>query len=279
MEEVKSGIAVLLATYNGAVFLEEQLDSLLNQTYQDFKIFVRDDGSSDSTMDIVTRYVEKYPDKFKLLDDDIRHRGPRDAFLWMLDIVESDYYMFCDQDDVWLPNKIELSINKVKKIEGRYPGVPVMVHTDLIVVDENLDTIYPSFFKWGKFNVDLNKRLCFAPFGNVFTGCTMIFNYALKKHLLPIPDFAQMHDQWVGLMAVKYGKVDNIKTGTIKYRQHTKNVCSTGRKKRFTLKDFVKRSGWYEMSKPIFQELDYGPKIKAYFFKAIYSFSRIFFHD
>lgn len=279
MEVVNSEISILLATYNGSRFLQEQLNSLLVQTYQNFHVIIRDDGSTDSTLDIINTYVQRYPEKFCLLKDEIKHRGPRDGFMYMLKCVDSRYYMFCDQDDIWLPNKIELSLSKLQELEEKYPGLPAMVHTDLIIVDEKLNTIYPSFFKWSKFNVDLNKRKCFVPFGNVFTGCTMIFNRALKNYAFPIPDEVLMHDQWLGLMAVNYGIVDNIKHGTIKYRQHGNNVCSTGGKRKFRLSDLFKNSNWYEETYPILNIIGYGSKFKAYIFKVLYSSIRLFFHN
>lgn len=279
VEVDNSKVAILLATYNGSRFIKEQLDSLLAQTYQNFEVIIRDDGSTDSTLDIINSYILSNPGKFSLLNDTVKHRGPRNGFMYMLQCIESPYYMFCDQDDVWLPNKIELSLSKLKKLEARYPGIPAMVHTDLIVVDDKLHTIFPSFFRWGKFNVDLNRRKCFVPFGNVFTGCTMIFNRALKDHAFPVSEAAQMHDQWIGLMAVKYGKVENIKIGTIKYRQHGGNVCSTGAMKRFAISDLFKKNKWYEETYPILEVMDYGSKFKAYFFKVIYSGIRLFFHN
>lgn len=275
----KSKISILLATYNGSRFLTEQLDSLLNQSYNNFDIIIRDDGSTDSTLEIIQDYITRYPEKIRLLNDDVKHRGPCNSFLYLLENVDSDYYMFCDQDDVWLPNKVEISLSRIKEVEDHYPQTPVMIHTDLILVDSNLNLMFKSFWKWSRFNVDLNKHLCFVPFGNVFTGCTMIFNKFLKRYVFPVPDFVEMHDQWIGLMAVKYGKVENIKQGTIKYRQHGGNVCSSGGKKNFSLNKITNKKGWYKEKELVLNRINYGSKAKAYFCKFIYSGIRLFFHN
>ena len=109
-------ISILLSTYNGEKYLSEQLDSILQQSYQNFIIYIRDDGSNDNTLNIIMYYVHNFPSKIKLVDDKVKHRGAKLSFIWLMSHIESDYYMFCDQDDVWLPNKIELSIDKLSKL-------------------------------------------------------------------------------------------------------------------------------------------------------------------
>ena len=106
-------IAVLMATYNGETYLEAQIESLLKQTYRDFIVYAHDDGSKDKTMQVLEKYVEQYPDKFRLL----RYAALKSAkknFFSLLKKVEADYYMFCDQDDIWLPEKIENSFRLLK---------------------------------------------------------------------------------------------------------------------------------------------------------------------
>lgn len=278
-EEKDRSLSVLLATYNGERFLREQLDSLIRQSYKNFQVYIRDDGSSDNTIAIIQEYMDKYGDKFILVEDDVSNRGPMNSFMYLLSVVDSDYYMFCDQDDVWLENKIQDSIEKIQVIERLNPGKPVMVHTDLRIVDENLNVLSRSFWNWRKFNVDLNKHKNFVPFGNVFTGCTMIINNAVKAHAFPLPEFASMHDQWIGLVAVKFGIVDNIKAQTILYRQHGGNVCSTGNRTHIQLRKLFRKSGWLKEVRPIMRYLDYGGTIKAYLCKWFYSTYRMFFYN
>ena len=274
-------IAVLLATYNGERFLREQLDSLAQQTYTDFVVYVRDDGSTDSTIEILEDYSGSSPSKYRIMTDNVKHRGPKDSFMWMLENVSADYYMFCDQDDVWEPDKISLSIDKVKALESEYGKIPVMVHTDLKVVDSDLDTIHDSFWQLNDFCVDIHRSYRYAcARRNVFTGCTMIFNDALKTKSVPISPNASMHDQWVGLVACRYGVVDNIPLPTVLYRQHGNNVCSAWAPEDSRRSGGLK--GYYDYCRskvPFLRDLDYGSIFKFVWYnrtyqirKAIYKF-------
>ena len=107
---------ILLATYNGEKFLKEQINSLLDQSYKNWKLLIRDDMSTDCTMAILSDYISKYPDKIKLLKSNKR-LGPCQSFNYLLQKSDSDYVMFCDQDDIWLPEKIELSLKKMRSLE------------------------------------------------------------------------------------------------------------------------------------------------------------------
>lgn len=279
--EDKDKIAILLATYNGERFIEEQLDSLFSQSCQDFRIFVRDDGSTDNTVKIVEAYVQKYPDRIIIMNDKILHRGARDSFLWLLEHVNAVYYMFCDQDDIWLPFKVEHTLSRMEEIETKYHDKAIMIHTDLQIVDAKLNLINQSFWNWGKFNVDLNKYFNFGALGNVFTGCTMMINNRVKDFTYPVNSNVKLHDEWIGLVVTKYGKVENLKEQTILYRQHGNNVCSAGEEKEFNIKRYTNFSfnEWYSNRKPILDSVDYGSKYKAFIFKTLYSVIRTFYHN
>ena len=127
-------LAILLGTYNGGRFLREQLDSLFAQTMKDFQLYIRDDGSTDDTMLIVKEYQQLHPNIVKV-EDEGKNLGAKGNFERLLALTDADYYMFCDQDDVWLPDKIEVSFAKMKQMEQRYGDIPLLVHTDLEVVD------------------------------------------------------------------------------------------------------------------------------------------------
>ena len=109
-------VEILLATYNSATFLQEQLNSIFSQDYQDWKLLVRDGGSEDETLDILHGYKEQYPDKITLLDPD-KKTGARENFSILLSASTAAYIMFCDHDDVWLPSKISISISRMKEYE------------------------------------------------------------------------------------------------------------------------------------------------------------------
>ena len=137
-------LAILLATYNGEKFLAEQLDSLFSQTYSDFIIYAHDDGSTDQTVGILHQYQNKYPEKLIILDYEPTG-GAKNNFYSLMQRVDADYYMFCDQDDIWLPFKVDVSLKKIQGMELTYICMPCLVFSDLRVVDHQLNTISDSF--------------------------------------------------------------------------------------------------------------------------------------
>lgn len=220
---MKSKLSILLATYNSQRFLEEQLESLYQQTIQEWVLYIRDDGSTDDTLKIINNFQQKHSN-IKLLTDSNVGLGAMKSFLKLLEYVESDYYMFCDHDDVWLPNKIEVSLKNLIQAELDHPGKPIIVHTDLKVVDASLKVINTSFWKMSaiKPTVIGNKKL--IQVFNCVTGCTMIFNNNVKKITFPYVDEAPMHDWWIALQTLKNeGVIKHINTATILYRQHGNN--------------------------------------------------------
>jgi len=215
-------INILLATYNGAPYLDEQLDSLFNQTYTKWHLFIHDDNSSDDSVEIIKRYSEQYPEKITLIDDNISYNSASANFSSLLRHVTTKYVMFCDQDDIWLSTKIALTVEKMQALEVSFPNEPLLVHTDLTVVDEELKTIADSYWDYQHLHpsaLSLNKMLV----QNVITGCTIMINKKLYTKALPIPDNAIMHDWWLGLVASSFGQIYHITTPTILYRQHSNN--------------------------------------------------------
>jgi len=141
-------IDILLAAYNGERFLKQQIDSILAQSNQDWQLLIRDDNSSDSTVNIIKDYTVKYPHKIRLIEDDRGRLGPALNFGKLLEHTDNDYVMFSDQDDVWLPDKIDLTLNTMKDAEEIYPNMPILVHTDLKVVNEDLKIIADSLWSY-----------------------------------------------------------------------------------------------------------------------------------
>ena len=216
-------ISILLATYNGEKYIKEQIDSLLKQTYQDFKLFISDDSSTDSTYSIIQDYAKKHPNKIFVTQNENNSSSAKLNFFQMMTQHKSDYIMLCDQDDVWLPDKIEKSLHKMKELEKKHgSSTPLLVHTDLTIVDENLNTISSSYFKTEDINLEkktLNKIIA----RNITTGCTVIYNRALAERIDTTPKFMIMHDWWLTLAACALGKIDTIHEPTILYRQHADN--------------------------------------------------------
>lgn len=223
-------IHILLSTYNGARYLAEQLDSIIGQTYTDWRLFVRDDGSTDDTMQILTSYSIKDP-RISIIQDS-ENVGACHSFERLLAQCDgADYYAFSDQDDIWKPNKLALSLQALLQAEAEYPNKPIVVHTDLQVVDEQLTEIAPSFWEYGGIRPELldnNKH--YIAICNSVTGCAMLMNNPARKAVLPFPPGVYMHDAWISIRVLdQEGLVLPIKTTTILYRQHRDNVCGAQR--------------------------------------------------
>lgn len=219
-------IYILLATYNGEKYIREQLESLLEQTYQDWILWIHDDGSKDGTLNIIKEYEEKLPNKIKFLNDGLRCGGAKQNFTHLLNSIDNnfDYIMFCDQDDVWLDAKIETTLNQMIEVENSNQNKPIIIHTDLQVVDEELNIIADSYFIYQKIKPQWSKDFNISLVQNSVTGCTMMINKKAKIISLPIGNNAIMHDWWILLKVLLHGGVvEHINKSTILYRQHSSN--------------------------------------------------------
>ncbi|MFS0836694.1 glycosyltransferase family 2 protein [Paenibacillus sp. 1P03SA] len=223
-------VVVLLSTYNGANYLESQLNSILAQTHSNTSILVRDDGSSDTTL-FILKHFEKQYDNVRLMPQD-DNKGPKLSFGRLLQEglsgTKADYFMFADQDDVWLPDKIEKTLARMKQLENTCGRQPLLIHTDLKVVDERQRELNPSFWNYQKLNPakDSFPRLLMQ---NVITGCTMMINRRLAEVSLPVHPDAIMHDWWIGLAASAFGRIGYVTEPTILYRQHGENSVGAKR--------------------------------------------------
>jgi len=215
-------IDILLSTYNGEQYLRNQIESIINQTYKNWRLLIRDDGSQDKTIEILEYYLRKHKDKIVLIEDGQKHLGASKSFFRLLGYSDAKYIMFCDQDDVWLPYKIEETYNKMKELEKKHNDKPLLVYSDLKVVDKDLNLIAPSFWKYQHIDPKRNK-LNHLLVQNVITGCTMMINDKLKDTLITMPDDEIMHDWWLGLVGASFGELDFIKEPLVLYRQHGKN--------------------------------------------------------
>jgi len=214
-------ISILMATYNGGEFLAEQLESLLAQTFDDFVIYVNDDCSTDKTWEILCSYAEKYPNKIKITRRNENSGSAKHTFLELMTRVRDDYVMLCDQDDVWLPDKIEVTLAKMKEMERENSGA-VLVYTDLQVVSRDLMIISPSYqdYMHSDFERTAFEQVLIQ---NVFAGCTGMYNRAMAELLTEIPRYCVAHDWWLLLAASAFGRVTYVDKPTILYRQHGKN--------------------------------------------------------
>ncbi len=218
-----SRIAILMATYNGERFIKEQIDSIINQSFHDWTLYICDDGSTDKTI----RIIEKYCNEFENIYHVPKYHHKKGAcanFMELLKLIESEFYMFCDQDDVWLPHKIQLTFNSIKdKNQDR----PLAICTDLTLVSTNLEQLHFSMWIYAKLKPKYLKKWRYLRTCNILTGCTMLINNKAKAVSLDYEE-ALMHDSWIGLKTLaNQGEVICIDTPTILYRQHGENVLGS----------------------------------------------------
>lgn len=217
-------VRILLAAYNGEAYIRPMIDSLLAQDYPDIQIILSDDQSKDQTADILQHYAEEYPNKILHHVSGRRFGCAQKHFMYLLQsFCDAPYIMFCDQDDVWHPDKVRKTLERMYQIEQE-DIVPAMVHTDLRVVDGELKEISPSFCRHSGLDgkrLSLNQLLV----QNVVTGCTMMINRSLAELACRhIPeDGMLMHDWWIAILAAAFGKSSFLDEPTIDYRQHGDN--------------------------------------------------------
>lgn len=222
-------LALLMSVYNGENYLQQQLESLVNQQYHDWKLFIRDDCSTDNTQQIIGEFAEEYPN-ITVLPGHEKNLGPADSFLHILKEVDAPYYMFCDQDDVWMKDKISVMMNAMQEAEKTYGKIPLMVISDAIVTDEKLNKVSDSFWNLNKFPPELLlQNTAYISIFNAAPGCTMLFNRDLKD-VLPLNNSKiLMHDWFVMIFALKKGKVIVEPKPLMFYRQHGNNAIGATR--------------------------------------------------
>ena len=213
-------IDIILATYNGEKYLKEQLDSILNQTYTNFRLLISDDCSQDSTKEILKEY-EKKDNRIKVFFQE-KNLGYVKNFEFLLTKVESSIYALSDQDDIWNKDKVEKSYNRLKEENAD------LVFTDLEMIDEEGKTIKNSFNDYMKLSRKIERTLNSYELEylyNCVTGCTILAKTEMLKKILPIPKTSKhiIHDYWIAIITTLNGRVTYLKEPTIKYRQHSQN--------------------------------------------------------
>ncbi|EJF33403.1 hypothetical protein JC2156_07650 [Weissella koreensis KCTC 3621] len=224
----RSKVSVVMSTYNGDRYLENQLDSILNQKFDnqkfDLKIYIRDDGSKDNTQDIIDKYVNNYPDIVNQVDKNNPNIGVKQSFFKLLKLVDGDYYFFSDQDDIWLPNKLDKFLEVFSLHEN---NIPVGVYSDLWVADAN----GVSIGKRMKENTSIGQDKDVLP--NLLnrylvTGASFAINKKTVEYVNEVNekifDKVNMHDSFIGLLVAMTGSLEFIDEPLVNYRQHGNNV-------------------------------------------------------
>jgi glycosyltransferase involved in cell wall biosynthesis len=220
-DQISAPVIVVLSAYNGARHIAEQIESIRAQSFTDWKLVVRDDGSTDDTVDIVNSLSAR-DDRIELVTDARGNVGPWASFGELLTIVHdrgADYVFLADQDDVWLPDKLKEQLSLLRSIENK----PGLIHSDLKIVDEDLREIHRSFIEFQRSSYDASDPLRTLLIHNAVVGCTIGVNRALLDFALPIPRGA-WHDWWLALSAAATGTIKCTRDSTVLYRQHSHNV-------------------------------------------------------
>jgi len=211
-------ISVCMATFNGEKYLKEQIKSILIQLEINDEIIISDDGSTDCTIEIIKSFndprIKLYQNSFKNLISN---------FEFTLNNASGDYIFLSDQDDIWLPNKVELCMKSLISAD--------LVMTNCKLVDSNLEIIHHSFFKLKKSKKGLINNLI----KNSYLGCCMAFKKELLIKVLPFPKKIPMHDLWISFVAECFFKTKFIEEPLVLYRRHGSNLSVTGEKSPFSL--------------------------------------------
>lgn len=241
----KSSVAIVMAVYNGEQYLDAQLQSILNQTYFDWHLFVSDDCSTDGSLAIVKEFVQK-DSRIHLVLEGKCYGNAQDHFMALLREVAGrfDYYMFCDQDDVWDSDKVEVELRAAQNAGSSDNGAPILVATDLRVVSEDLSILADSFAAYSNLSPTTSR------FGNLLienyvTGCTILLNDVLARIAAEtqVGAYMVMHDWWLALIAKGLGELVYLPRPTISYRQHGDNTMGAVR---YGACAFLKSRKWTE---------------------------------
>lgn len=217
-------LSIALCTHNGAEFLDRQLGSLLRQTLVPSELVVCDDASADSSLTMVYNYLKNAPFPVKV-NRNSQPLGVVANYSQAISLCSGRYIALCDQDDIWFPEKLKHTMQRMKEAEKKYGNsVPLLVHTDLTVIDNAENITASSFFGLRKLKPFYRDPLKTLLFQNFVTGCTVLINRPLVEAALPVPDGAIMHDWWLALIAAARGNIIFIPQSTVYYRRHDNNV-------------------------------------------------------
>jgi hypothetical protein len=223
-------VFVVLSCYNGARYIGQQIESIRGQTFRDWTLLVRDDGSSDSTAEVVQQFARADGRIRLLLPDERGNLGPVGSFGLLLEHAlerGAAYVALSDQDDVWCADKLERELALIQAHEASAgTGHPTLVHSDLAVVDGELRPIHPSYLRYQRLRHVADDPLRRLLLQNFVTGCTVVLNRALLRLATPVPAVV-MHDWWLAQCAAALGTILFLPEPTVLYRQHGANTLGS----------------------------------------------------
>ena len=220
---------IIMCTYNAQKFFKEQIQSIADSTIKDFVIHIFDDRSTDETLIEISRFQADHPDCNIKVSINEHNLGSWKNFLVGVqkvgkEITCDDYIMLSDQDDIWKPDKISVTYEEMKKLEDEYGNDdPLLVSTDVTLVDENKNVMSKSYAARNKFDTS-HTDLPHALMENHVQGCTIMINKKLADLVKEVPETATMHDVWLALIALSMGHMTYLNKQTMFYRDLTTSV-------------------------------------------------------
>lgn len=206
MEKIMTSVCI--ATYNGEKFIKQQIETILNQTYEIDEIIISDDNSTDKTLKILSEFKNN---KIKIIKNN--KKGVVSNFENALKNCFGEIIFLCDQDDIWVNTKVEVLIKKMKSYD-------IINHNAIIYFEKNNYTLDKTFFQLRNSKSGFLRNL----YKTRYLGCCMVFNRKILEKALPFPDGIEMHDWWLGLIGESYGKSLFLDENLIFYRRHESNV-------------------------------------------------------
>lgn len=216
MKNKSTRVSVAMATYNGEVYIEEQLKSILTNLTLEDEIIISDDGSKDKTREIVKEYMEK-DNRIKLIEGP--RKGIKQNFANAINNCNGKYIFLADQDDIWMEDKVQKVL-----LAFEVNNCTLVIH-DAKIINEKEEEIISSFFKYRNSGKGIIKNI----YKNTYIGCCMAFDSKIRGKVLPIPENIEMHDQWIGIIAEQNGESYFLKEPLILYRRHNNNNSSMKR--------------------------------------------------
>lgn len=211
-------LSVVIATYNGARFLREQLDSIYHQTHLPDEVVVSDDGSTDETVAILEEYKQRYGLRYEVHKQSL---GVNNNFFHAMALSTGELISICDQDDVWFPNKLETLYNHITTMDLRKPCVVSSLRQDINATGEVLSVIHAPYTEgWDATLLTYSRN----------QGCTMMFNRTLLDVLLPVINHVEngltalYYDEWIAYVGALLGEKHNLPDVLMSYRHHDKNT-------------------------------------------------------
>lgn len=233
-------ISIALCTYNGEKYLQEQLDSFVRQTLLPYELVACDDCSSDSTVEILEDFSKTAPFPVRIFRNE-HNFGLIKNFSKAASLCTGEYVAFSDQDDIWLPDKLEACFRAMEQAEKKYGAdIPLLVHSDLSLIDSTNHIITKSFMKLKRMKHEASDPLRTLLIRNFVSGCTSLCNKALLRESLPFPEVMMNHDGWVAMIAASRGKILFIPEPKVLRRIHESNVTGLSSSP-YKIREFIKR--------------------------------------